>query len=325
MSTTRELTTKDDVPLRELLDESLQVVDYFNEEATFPFRDLFVEEVDQQTFKQFPQGEFDWEELAEGEHPRTAEMDDPKTIAFSVAKFGRALGFTQEFFEDHTSERVQRRMEKLIAGATELQRTHIMDVIDNGIADGRDLWYDVDDYGGYEFENDHNHWFDDTDALAGDADDGYSDGTEIRASKHIELGMDHLRHHGKGNQVVALVGAPFKRKLRNEITWNLDHHIPEAQNLRTSDLWTSDVPDVDGARIMQTPWLTGSEFYLVDTSTENPVKMHEKRPVQLTRAQGGQVQKPGELLGASGTGRWGFKFVDPLDALYVNADNIEEE
>lgn len=317
----RELTTKDDVPLRELLDMGEQIIDVFNNDAEFPFRDLFVTSVGQQMWKQYAPGEFEWEELAEGEAPRTGEESDPEYTAVEVAKYGRSLGMTQEFVEDHEAEFVQRRFEKLVEGAAELQREHILRVIDNGIADGRNLWYTVDDYGAYEFNQDHNHRFTSTDELG--TQHGFSSGTALTPHKHIELAMDELRHHGKGDQVVALCGAGFKRKLRDEITWNADYHIPEASNLRTRDLWRGDIPNIDGAAIMQTAWLTGDDFYLVDTGTESPVKMHEKRPVQLTRPQGGQVQHPGELLGASGTGRWGFKFVDPLDAVYVSPDNFQ--
>jgi hypothetical protein len=317
---TRELTTKDDVSLRELLDMGERIIDVF-EDADFPFRDLFVQKVGQDMWKQYEPGEFTWEELAEGEHPRTGEDTDPRWTTVQVAKYGRSLGLTQEFLEDHSSEHVQRRYTKMVDGVAELQRNQILDVISNGIADGRELWYHVDDYGGYEHSQTHNHKFTDTDSLF---DDDGTDDTKYPAHEHVERAMDELRHHGKGDQVVCLTGAPFKRSLRDEITWNADYHIPEAERLRTRDLWRGDIPNIDGAAIMQTAWLTENEFYLVDTGTDAPVKMREKRPVQLTRANGGQVQHPGELVGASGSGRWGFKFVDPLDAVYVNATEVTD-
>lgn len=309
----RNLTTKDDVSLREIYDTATRTIDVFNN-AEFPFRDLFVTQVGQQMFQQYPKGEFEWEELAEGESPRTAEMGDPNWLAVQVDKFGRSLGFTQEFIEDHDSEAVQRRLTRLVEGAAEKQRQQIMTVIDNGIADGRTLWYEVEDYGGYTHGNDPDHWFTSTSELSGDAN-------SYTASKHIEMANDKLREYGRANDTVVLCGAPFKRALKDDLTWNANYRIPSADNLRSEDLEESDI-SVDGSDIIQTPWLTGNEFYVLDAGGEAPIKMHEKRPVQLTRPNGGPATEPGELLGASGTARYGFKFVDPVAGVYVSPDDI---
>jgi len=313
---TRNLTTKDDVPLRELLDTAERIVDVFNDVADFPFRDLFVENVPQQHFTQLPDGEYKWEELAEGEHPRTAEYDDQKRVPLSVAKYGRSLGFTQEFIEDNDSQQVEKRFRRLVEGAQELMQDHILDVIDSGIPDGtQDAWYTVEDYGNYSFSDDHQHRFSSTDDLFGD-------GNSHEAHEHIEQLADHLRHHGRGENLVGLTSASFKRSLRDEITWDAQYNIPMASNLRTTNINDATI-NIDGVSLLQTPWVTGDEIYVVDAASDKPVKMHEKRPVQLTRPNGGAVQQPGELLGASGTGRWGFKMADPLGAAYINADDLK--
>lgn len=320
----REVTTKDDVSLRELYDEGTRILDIFNNEAEFPFRDLFVEEVGEQMFKQYPPGEFLWEEIAEGEHARTAEMEDPKWQTVSVAKFGRSLGMTQEFIEDHSAEMVTRRFEKLVEGASELQRRHIMDAIDKGIADGREIWYTIDKYGDYDFNPDHNHRFDDTGELGEKFGFSNADEDGLTPTQHVSLALDDIRHHGKGSDPVVLCGAGFKRAVREEWMLTQDYHVPQAENMRTDDLWESDF-SIDGANVIQTSWLTGTDFFVVDRGSEEPLKMHEKRPVQLTRPSGGQVQNPSDLIGAYGSGRWGFRMVDPLDAVYVNPDNLVGE
>ena len=312
---TRNLTTKDDVSLRELLDRAERRVEYFNEDADFIFRDLFVEEVSQQHFTQLPDGEFEWEELAEGEHPKTAEYDDQLRMAISVSKFGRALGFTQEFINDHDSEQVQKRMMRLIEGAMELQQDQIMSVIDDGIADGSQLWYEPKDYGDYSFSRTHNHTFTSTGAL-------FPDSNPHTPSEHIEEAADEIKHHpNAGSNLIGLVSSGFKRSLRDEITWDAQYRIPMADGLRSEDIRNVDV-SIDGVDIVQTPWLTGNSFYVVDAGGEKPVKMHEKRPVQITRPSGGQVSDPGELIGASGSGRWGFRMADPLGAVKVEPDDL---
>lgn len=310
---TRGLTTKDDVPLRELLDTAERIIDIYDE-ADFPFKDMFVESTGQQNFTQLPEGEFTWEELAEGEDPRTAEYDEQKRMAIATATYGRSLGFSQEFIEDHTSEQVEKRVQRLIEGAVDLERTQIMNVIDNGIADGRELWYDVPDRGAYTFTNQHDHYHEDSSALFGDAND-------YKPSEHIGRAVDDLKHHGKGDRPVVLTSAGFKRSLRDEVSWDSTYHIPMATGLRQKDIRNTELT-IEGARIMQTEFLNGNDFYVVDAGGDNPIKQFTKRPVQLSRPQGGQVKTPGELLGAEGTARWGMKFADPLDAVYVNATNV---
>jgi hypothetical protein len=311
---TRGLTTKDDVPLRELLDTAERILDIYDE-ADFPFGDLFVESTGQQNFTQLPEGEFTWEELAEGEDPRTADYDEQKRMAIETATYGRGLGFSQQFIEDHTSNQVTKRVQRLIEGAVDLKQDHIMSVINNGIADGRTLWYDVHDRGAYTFDNDHNHWFSQTSDL-------FSDSNPHDASKHIGRAVDHLKHHGKGDRPVVLTSAGFKRELRDEVSWDATYHVPMASGLRSQDVREAELR-IEGAEIMQTEYLNGNDFYVVDAGGDKPIKQYTKRPVQLSRPQGGQVKTPGELLGAEGTARWGMKFADPLDAVYVNADDVK--
>jgi hypothetical protein len=94
-----------------------------------------------------------------------------------------------------------------------------------------------------------------------------------------------------------------------------------ASGLRSEDLRDVQLT-IEGAEIMQTEWLNGSDFYVVDAGGDKPVKKYTKRNVQLSRPQGGQVKTAGELLGAEGTARWGMKFADPIDAVYVNPDDL---
>lgn len=318
MARNRELNTKDGVPLSELLDTVTGIVDIYNE-AERPFRDLFVEQVDQQTFTQDPNGgEMTWEELAEGEAPRTGDIKDGKQMTFRIAKYGRSLGFTQEFIEDHTEEQVLKRFRKMIGGAKKLEEQKIFETLQNGIADGRTLWYDVPDYGDYSHTNNHDHWFEDTDSLFDN--DGVDD-TSYEAHEHLEAGKDHLTHHGFEGPFVALMGTSFKRKLRDEFTYNAQYHIPMATNMRSSDIHDLDIV-VDNIRAVETPWISGDEFYLTQVQNGSPLKYYERRPVQVTAPNGGEARHPGDLLGASGSARYGLKMADPLRALYVNATQV---
>lgn len=312
--TDREIYTKDDVPLAELLDVAQTIIDVFNE-AERPFRDLFVEQVDQAQFTQDLPGEMTWELLAEGEHPRTGDIGQPFNMAMSVEKYGRSLGFTQEFIEDHTSEQVTKRVRELVAGHTEREETVIKDTLDAGIADGSTLWYDVPDYGGYTHSRTHDHKFMSTDELFG------TSGTAYEPREHIEEAADHLRHHGRYGPFVALCGQPLVRKIKNDLSWDASYHIPWDSNLRSVDVHDLDIT-IDGVRLVQTAYITGDEFYLTQVQNDQPLKYYEKRPVQLTSPNGGQVNFPGELIGASGSARYGVKMADPLGAVYVKGDNF---
>lgn len=319
MPVNHEIATKDGVPLSEILDTVSGIVDIYNQ-AERPFRDMFVESVDQQTFTQDPSGgEMTWEELAEGEAPRTGDVGESKRVTVRIAKYGRSLGYSQEFLEDHTEQQVLKRFRRMVEGAKEREEQTIFNALKDGIADGRELWYDVPDYGDYSFTNTHDHFFDDTDELF---DNDGADDTAYPAHRHIEEAKAHLTHHGFTGPFVALTSSSFKRALRDEISWDAQYHVPMATSMRSSDIQDLDIV-VDGVRLVETPWISGDEFYITQVQNDSPLKFYERRPVQITAPNGGQVQHPGELVSASGSARFGVKMVDPIRAVYGNATQIE--
>lgn len=321
MSPRHKVSTKDGVPLDELVEKARRLITIYND-AERPFRDMFVEQVDQQTFFQEPKAaDVEWEELAEGEHPRTVSRNpDDKQMFIRDKKYGRGIGYTQEFVEKHTEERVLRRINNMLSGAETVQQDLIMTALDNGIADGRTLWYDVPDYGDHTFTNSHDHWFEDTDALF---DNDGTDDTAYAAHRHIEEAKLQLTHHGLEGPFVALTSTQMKYDLRDEISWDAQYHVPMANNMRSSDIFDLDIV-IDGTRIVESPWMSDKQMYITQVQNGAPVKFFEDRPVQLTRGTegGGPVVSPGDLLGANGSARWGVKNVDPLAAVYVNATNV---
>ena len=122
-----EITTKDGVPLDKLLEQSRRLIDIYNN-VERPFRDMFAEMVDQQTFYNEPQdAEVYWEELAEGEHPRTVSRDkDDTQIFIRDKKFGRSVGMSQDYIEKHTQERVMRKIRDMLEGADNTTRELIL-------------------------------------------------------------------------------------------------------------------------------------------------------------------------------------------------------
>jgi len=68
--------------------------------------------------------------------------------------------------------------------------------------------------------------------------------------------------------------------------------------------------------------MTGNHFYLTQVDNEGPVKFYNDQPVDITRPNGASVESPGDLLGARGYARFGARFVDPLRAVEVTADNL---
>lgn len=320
MSPRHELTTKDGVPLDDLLDQTRRLVDIFND-AERPFREMFAEDVDQQTFYQEPaDADVTWEELGEGEAPRTLVSEqDGKQLTVRIKKYGKSLGFTQEFIEDHTEDRVLRKVRTMLEGAQQTEQNLIRTALENGIADGSGVWYDIPDYGDYTFSNGHDHWFEDTDNLF---DNDGADDTDYEAHEHIEEAKRQLTHHGFDGPFVALVSNGFKRSLRDEISWDASYHVPMATGMRSSALEDLDIV-IDGVRLIESPWLSGDKFYVTQAQNQSPVKFYERRPVQVTQPNGGVVRHPGELVGASGSARFGVKNVDPLRAVYVNATSLK--
>lgn len=311
----RELHTADDVPLFEIAEKTENLIELFND-AERPFRDLFSEQVGQQTFLQEVDAEADtFEALSEGEFPSTYrdKDDDYYQMTIRTEEYGQALGFSQRFIERSTSDRILRQVQAVIDNAKETEEQAIHDVIFNGIADGtEDVWFDVPSYGNNDFTRSHDHEFADTAELFGD--------TSAHAPhSHIEVAADDLRHHGWDGQKVCLCSSSFKRNLRDEISWDASYHIPQATGMRSTNLNDLTI-NIDGVQLLQSPYLTGDEFYIVDVG-EYPVKHYEDRPLQVTQPTGGPAVEPGELLNATATMVFGVSMVNPLGAVHFAGDS----
>ncbi|AGC34282.1 capsid protein [Halorubrum sodomense tailed virus 2] len=317
-----EVKTKDGVDLDELLEKSRTLIDIYNDQER-PFRDMFAEMVDQQTFYSEPQNaDVYWEELAEGEHPRTVGREpEDNQIFIRDKKFGRSVGMTQDFIEKHTEERVLRKIRNMLEGADNTMRELIISALETGYAQGQELWYEVPDYGEYQFSQTHSHKFDTTDSLF---DNDGTDDTAYPAHRHIEKAKQELTHHGFEGPFVALVSSEFKYALRDEIAWDAQYHIPMATGMRSADIFDLDIV-IDGVRLVESPWMTGMKMWVTQANNGSPVKVYEDSPVHLRQGSegGGPVLSPGDFVGANAYARWGVKNVDPLRAVYVNATQVE--
>jgi len=306
----REITTKDDVPLSDLLLDAVAEIEIFNE-AERPFRELMAQNVTERTFRVHT-GDMTWEELAEGEHARTGRLDSTE-MAFSVKKYGRSLGYSQEFIEDNTADIVRREFQELVDGALQKEHEVLFDIVRDGWADGTNLWFDPEDYGAYSFSDTHNHQFADTQELFGGA------GAKT-ASGHIREANKEIRHHGK-RPTIALMSSDMAGEFVDELAYGADYHIPEAEGLRETALPQTTMK-VDGVNLLQTAWLTDNEVHVV-AGEERPIYFHEARPVQLTQGEnGGPVGDPGDLLGSYGSVRYGAAIADPLAGLSFVADDL---
>lgn len=316
-----ELMTKDDVPLSDLFEIAMQKVDLFNE-AERPFRTLFVQEVSEMIFSaDHVPADMTWEAVGEGEHPVTGDLPEDKKVAMTVEKYARALNFSQEFIEDNPSEMVTRRINAMLEGAVKKEQQVIFNTFKSGIADGSQIWYDVPDYGEYTFTNTHDHTFATTQELF--ERNGESDTNAHTPSEHLRESNKELRHHGR-NPSYALCSSEFAAELVNELSWDASYHIPDASDLRSTALPETQI-QLDGVRLFQTPWINdeGSSeytYYLMDGS--KPLYFHEASPVTLNGLNGAPVRSPGDILGATGSARWGVKMVDPLAGVKVTADNL---
>lgn len=323
MAPVHKVTTKDGVPLDELLEQSRRLIDIYNESER-PFRDMFAEMVNQQTFYDNPQdADVYWEELAEGEHPRTVHREpNDNQIFIRDKKYGRSVGLTQDFIEKHTEDRVLRRIRTMLEGADNTLRELIISALENGYAQGQELWYDVPDYGAYTFTQTHSHDYQDTDSLF---DNDGTDDTAYDAHKHLEKAKQDLTHHGFEGPFAALISSGFKYKLRDEITWDAQYHIPMATGMRSADVADLDIV-FDGIHLVESPWMTGDQFWLTQAQNGSPVKIYEDSPVHMRRGSegGGPVLSPGDLVGANAYARWGVKNVDPLRAVKVNATQVKQ-
>ena len=137
----------------------------------------------------------------------------------------------------------------------------------------------------------------------------------------VEEAKRELTHHGMSGPFAALVSNSFKRKMKDELSWDAQYHIPMADSMRSSDIQDLDII-IDGVRLVESPWMKGDKFYLTQVANGSPIKLLEDRPVQVTRPNGAVVRSPGDLLGANATADYGCKMVDPLAATEVNPDNF---
>jgi hypothetical protein len=315
MAIYREITTKDDVPLSQLLLEGVTELELFNQ-APRVIRDMLAQSVSEQTFRVYV-GDMEWEELAEGEHARTGGMDSTE-MAFNITKYGRSLGFSQEFIEDNPSDMVRRQFSKLAEGALKKEHAVLLDVVRNGWANGSNLWFTPEDFGAYTFTDSHDHVFADTQELF--ERDGGTDTNAHTPSEHLRELSEELEHHGKTPEI-ALVGSDFAGALKNELTWSASYHIPTFEGLRTERFPENGLV-VDGVRVYKSAYLNPNEVHIIAAS-ERPLYFHERRPVQLTNgSSGGPVGEPGALIGAYGSARYGAAIADPLAGVMVTADNL---
>lgn len=321
MARRHELHTADGKPIDDLLEMARTLVDRYND-AEKPFREMFAETVTEQTFYQeADQDDIYWDELSEGEQPRAMrhEDEDGKWMTIRGTTYSKSLGMTQKYIRRTSSEEIIRKLQRLLTGAKNTEEQLIYSTLQNGIIDGTGAWYDIKDYGEYQFDNSHNHVFTDTDQLF---DNDGTDDTAYEAHEHIEEAKRELTHHGMDGPFVALVSNEFKRSLKNEISWDAQYHIPMATNMRSADTQELDIV-IDGVSLVESPWMKGDKFYVTQAENGSPIKFLEERPVQVTRPNGAVVRSPGDLLGANAEADYGCRMADPLAAVEVNASNVK--
>lgn len=326
-----ELKTKDDVPLYELGDFTLELMDVFNEEASRGFIDRFSQEVNSRTFLART-GDMTWDEVAELEHARTGSLEDYQ-MAFSVATYAKSLGFSREYIEDSPAELVRDHVTELVAGGRQKMFDVVFDVLKTGIADGSTLWYTPQDYGSFTFTDTHDHTYTGVNT-ATETDDQtrtlFSD-TADRSPTEIALELSkELTHHGYDPDTI-LTTRTLADKFVEERTdgFGSQFWAPRAENLEGQG-FPRDGLRVRGMDTMSTAWLQAGEFvtgehplFIYDSSV-NPVKRNTVRAMEITDNTGAPVGgaggfrgDPGALLGTFGTMRFGTKFGDPLAGAVV--------
>lgn len=331
MPTTRthepELHTADDVPLVEVQENAELIVDYFNNEATEPFIDLFADQVSQQTFiQEIQEAKPDnFDKLSEGEFPsfqNTPDLERYNELSIRTDEYGKSLGLTQRYFENASSDQVQRRIEEVVDGAAETRREAVFDVIMDSAYDGSgDLWFEVPDHGRYTFDDTHSHVFDTTTELVNSVDMPDVGGDGYNTQNHIEAAAEQLRHHGWTGPKVAVVSKNWKFRMKQELTEAADYHIPAADGLRETSVREMEFTPA-GVGVVETPFLKGDEFILYDTSI-SPVKVYTDRELQLTRPQGGPVAQPGDILNGSATMSFGVANTNPLAMVEFGGVDID--
>jgi hypothetical protein len=317
MARRHELHTADGKNIEDLLEMARTLFDRYNE-AEKPFTEMFAETVSEQTFYQEPRrDDIYWDKIAEGEQPRSMREEDydDEWMTIKSDTYSKSLGMSQKYIRRTDSSKIVDKLQRLLTGAKNTEEMLIYNTLTSGIIDGSGEWYDIRDYGEHSFSNSHSHVFADTEALMGDTNNYYP-------HEHIEEAKRELTHHGMQGPFVALVSNSFKRRMRNELSWDASYHIPMADSMRSSDVQDLDIV-VDGVRLVENPWMTGDKFYVTQAQNDSPIKFLEDRPVQVTRPNGAVVRSPGDLLGANATADYGCRMVDPLAAVEVTPDSFK--
>lgn len=324
-----QIHTTDDVPLREVAENAQQIVDYFNMEADVPFLDIFVDEVDQQTFIQeindTRPDTFD--KLSEGEFPsfqNDTSLPEYNELTIRSTEYGKSLGMTQRYVENATSDQLQRKISEVVEGATETMMEDVFDVIFDSVYDGSGgLWFQIPDHGKYTFDDTHSHAIPDTTTLMDDVGMPDAAGDGYTAQEHFEAAAEHLRHHGwTSGQKVALVSKDWKFKIKNELTHEASYDIPMASNLRNTGIRDMDTPAPGGVTLMQSPYLQGDEFLMYDAGIQ-PVKQYVDRDLQLTQPNGGPASEPGDILNGSATMSYGVACTNPLAMVEFDGVDVD--
>lgn len=304
----RGLHTKEYVSLADLMKEAFGMVDMFNE-ADHIFMDLVGSEVDEDTLSTV-QGDASWQELGELEPSENMGLDE-SAMAIRSKEYGRSLALSPSYIEDSTSQSVLARINKMLEGALAKENEVIFDSLKEGVADGTGVWYQIPDYGEYTFDQSHDHTFGSTSELLG--------GSSGTATAHVRQANMELRHHGKRPATV-ICSSEFAMNFVDELAYDAQYHIPDATGLREEDLKNATMR-IDGASIIQTPYLTADTFYVVDDT--QPVYVHYKRQPTISQDMSGTpVEVPSDMMGAYGTARYGARLADPLAAVKVTADGI---
>jgi hypothetical protein len=327
-----EILTKDDVPLYEVGDTTMEMLELFQEQADRGFIDMVSQEVDSRTFLART-GDMTWDEVAELEQAHTGSIDDYQ-MAFSVDTYAKSLGLTREFVEDSPRELIEDHIAEVIEGGRKKMFDVVFDVMRNGIADGSQLWYKPQDYGAYEFTDTHNHTYTGLNNNANDTSKVLFDDSSAHSPTETVRELSHeLTHHGyTPDMAVTTQGLADKFIEERTEGAGANYYTPQAENLQDSQFNDGDrIPiQPNGVTIMQTAWLQPDgngdhPFYLFD-SDQNPVKRNTVRAMELTDNTGAPVGgaggfrgASGELLGAYGTMRFGTKFGDPIAGTKIEA------
>lgn len=320
-----DLKTKDDVPLYELADTTLEMVDVFNDDASQGFVDMFTQEVSTRTFLA-RSGDFSWDEVAELEHAQTASLDDYQ-MAFGVDQYAKSLGFSREYIEDSPAELIEEHVAEVIAGGRDQIFSVVWDTLRNGIADGSTLWYTPEDHGDNTFTNTHDHTYTGLNNNANDSSDVLFGDTSSHTPTEIVRELSHdLTEHGyqPDTAIVNPRLADYFVEERSE-GFGSQYYAPQAESIVENPTanQAGDVLQVAGTTIMQTQHLSidgnnEHQLYMFD-SDQRPVKTNFVRQMEITDNTGAPVGgaggfrgDPGALLGTYASMRFGAVMDDPL-------------